>query len=233
METQAMVKTVAYIRVSTDKQADHGVSLDAQRDKILTYANLYDLDLIDIVVDAGASAKSLEREGLQHALAMLHNGDASALLVTKLDRLTRRVRDLAALIEDFFQDGVFTLLSVCDNIDTRTASGRLVLNVLMSVAQWEREIISERTKESLSFKKVKGESLGRPTYGYVAIEGSTNYAEQLEEQRLIQTIRALRTQGMSQRAIVEAVTTQGFTTRKGTPLSLVQVQRIMKRHSIA
>jgi DNA invertase Pin-like site-specific DNA recombinase len=229
---QTKIQTVAYIRVSTEKQADHGVSLEAQRDKILTYAKLYDLELVDIIVDAGASAKNLEREGLQRALALLHHGAASALLVTKLDRLTRRVKDLATLIEDFFQDGVFTLLSVCDNIDTRTASGRLVLNVLMSVAQWEREIISERTKESLSFKKVKGESLGRPTYGYVSMEGSANYGEQLEEQRLIQTIRVLRTQGMSQRAIVEEVTTQGFTTRKGTPLSLVQIQRIMKRHQI-
>jgi DNA invertase Pin-like site-specific DNA recombinase len=229
---QSKIQTVAYIRVSTDKQADHGVSLEAQRDKILTYAKLYDLDLVAIIDDPGSSAKNLEREGLQRALAMLHNGEASALLVTKLDRLTRRVKDLATLIEDFFQDGVYTLLSVCDNIDTRTASGRLVLNVLMSVAQWEREIISERTKESLSFKKVKGEDLGRPKYGYVATDDSINYVEHTDEQRLIETIRTLRQQGYAQRKIVEAVTAQGFTTRKGTPLSLIQIQRIMRHHQI-
>ncbi len=85
-------KTIAYLRVSTDKQADRGGSLDAQRAKVAAYAELYDLELLEVIVDAGESAKSLERPGLKRPLGMLKAGEAEALPVVKLDRLTRRSR---------------------------------------------------------------------------------------------------------------------------------------------
>ncbi len=84
-------RTIAYLRVSTDRQVDRGVSLDAQRAKVKAYAQLYDLELPEVIVDAGESAKSLGRPGLQRALAMLKAREADALLVVKLDRLTRSV----------------------------------------------------------------------------------------------------------------------------------------------
>jgi len=92
--SEARTRTVAYLRVSTDKQADRGVSLEAQRAKVESYAALFDLELVAIEVDAGVSAKSLARPALDRALAMLRAGKADALLVVKLDRLTRSVRDL-------------------------------------------------------------------------------------------------------------------------------------------
>src|SRR6266699_329103 len=132
------------------------------------YAALYDIALVDIVVDAAFSAKTLDRPGLQRALGMLRKGQASALLVAKLDRLTRSLNDLGTLVEEYFSSDRITLLSVADNIDTRTAAGRLVLNVLGSVAQWERETIGERTAEVLAHKRSKGEKLGGDVpYGYI------------------------------------------------------------------
>src|SRR5216684_1249384 len=128
-------RTIAYLRVSTDKQADRGVSLDAQRAKVHAYAELYDLELLEVIVDAGESAKSLDRPGLQRALGMLKSGEAEALLVVKLDRLTRSVVDLGTLVERYFAPGKAALLSVGEQIDTRSAAGRLVLNVLASVSQ--------------------------------------------------------------------------------------------------
>src|SRR5579872_5990046 len=98
-------KTIAYLRVSTEKQADRGVSLDAQRVKAAAYAELYDLELVETIVDAGESAKSLDRPGLQRALAMLKGGAADALLVVKLDRLTRSVADIGTLVETYFAPG--------------------------------------------------------------------------------------------------------------------------------
>lgn len=71
-------KTIAYLRVSTDKQADKGISLEAQQDKAKAYASLYDLDLVEVIIDAGESAKTLERLGLQRALSMLKTGQADA-----------------------------------------------------------------------------------------------------------------------------------------------------------
>jgi len=82
-------RAVAYLRVSTEKQVDKGVSLDAQRAKVEAYAQLYELDLVEVVVDAGVSAKTLDRPGLGKALGMLKAKQAEALLVVKLDRLTR------------------------------------------------------------------------------------------------------------------------------------------------
>jgi hypothetical protein len=114
------------------------VSLHAQRAKVTAYAKLYDLELAEVTVDAGESAKHLDRPGLQRALGMLKRGEADALLVVKLDRLTRSVRDLGHLVEKYFAPGKAALLSVGEQIDTRSAAGRLVLNVLASVSQWER-----------------------------------------------------------------------------------------------
>ena len=138
-------RAVAYVRVSTEKQADSGQSLEAQRAKLEAYATLYDLQLVEVVVDAGVSAKSLNRPGLERALAMLKSGKADALVVVKLDRLTRSVRDMGELVERYFKNGKAALLSVSEQIDTRSAGGQLVLNVLTSVSQWERQAIGERT----------------------------------------------------------------------------------------
>ena len=160
-------RTVAYLRVSTEKQADAGVSLEAQQDKAKAYASLYDLSLVEVVIDAGESAKTLERPGLQRALTMLKTGKADALLVVKLDRLTRSVVDLGALIETYFAPGKAALLSVSEQIDTRSAAGRLVLNILASVSQWERETIGERTRDAMKHKQAQGEYIGgHAPYGY-------------------------------------------------------------------
>src|SRR2546422_11014138 len=139
--TVESTRAVGYIRVSTDKQAEHGISLEAQHAKLTQYAALYDIELVDIIVDAGVSAKSLNRLGLQRALGMLRKGQADALLVAKLDRLTRSTRDLGTLVEEDLARGKWSLLSVAEQLDTRSASGRLVLGILGVVASWERDAI--------------------------------------------------------------------------------------------
>nr|WP_199309871.1 MULTISPECIES: recombinase family protein [Synechocystis] len=89
---------------------------------------------MEIITDAGVSAKTLERLGLEKALKMLEAREAEALVIVKLDRLNRSVRDLDCLLEKYFSER-FSLMSVGEQVDIRTAAGRLVLNVLMSVAQ--------------------------------------------------------------------------------------------------
>jgi site-specific DNA recombinase len=232
--TERTTKAVAYVRVSTDKQADQGTSLESQTAKIEAYAALYDLVLIDIIVDAGASAKTLDRPGLQRALGLLRKGEADALLVAKLDRLTRNVRDLGTLVEDYFSSDRISLLSVADSIDTRTAAGRLVLNVLGSVAQWERETIGERTAEAMAFKRTQGEKTGGDLpYGFRLAPDGKTLVPDTDEQAMLAAIREARQRGSSQRAVVAELTRQGHTTRKGTPFMLTQVQRIMQQAQIA
>lgn len=219
---------IGYIRVSTDKQADHGVSLEAQQSKLKAYAALYDIDLACVIIDAGVSAKTLQRPGLQQALAMLKKGEANALLICKLDRLTRSVKDLGILVEKYFSSDKITLLSVADSIDTRTAAGRMVLNILGTVAQWERETISERTTEALAHKKACGERTGGIPYGYaVAADGKTLVPD-ATEQAVITTIRNYRQEGLSLRRICAIVHRQGIRTRKGTAFSVTQICRILR-----
>jgi DNA invertase Pin-like site-specific DNA recombinase len=222
--------TIGYIRVSTEKQADHGVSLQAQHAKLTAYAQLYDLALVEVLVDTGVSAKSLDRPGLQRALGLLRRGQGQALLVAKLDRLTRSVADLGELIRTVFVAGKADLLSVGEQIDTRTAGGRLVLNVLGAVAQWEREAIGERTAEALRHKRAQGQKTGGDVpYGYsVAADGKTLRPD-TTEQAMLAALRGARACGLSQRAVVAALARQGFTTRKGTPLGLKQVQRLLRQ----
>lgn len=197
------MKVVGYVRVSTEEQATQGVSLAAQEEKIRQYASLYDLELVDVIHDAGASAKTLKRAGLQQALSLLEAGQAEGLVIAKLDRLTRSVMDWNTLIEAYFSKK-FALLSVADQIDTRTAAGRLVLNVLVSVAQWEREAIGERTKTALQYKKSQGVKLGAPSLG-----------EAEEEIETLQFVKELRGQGLTLTAITARLNAEGFKTKRG------------------
>ena len=140
-----MIKSVVgYVRVSTECQAESGLGLEDQINKIKTYCSLYDLNLIEIVVDAGASAKSLEREGIQKIISGAKAGAFGGVVVAELDRLTRSMRDLHKLLDEVF--GAVELHSVAEKVDTSSAAGRLVLNVLMSVAEWERETIGAEAR---------------------------------------------------------------------------------------
>ena len=219
-------RTVAYLRVSTDKQADRGVSLDAQRAKVAAYAELYDLELVEIIVDAGVSAKTLDRPGLARALGMLRTAKADALLVVKLDRLTRSVRDLGELVERHFAPGKAALLSVGEQIDTRTAAGRLVLNVLASVSQWEREAIGERTAVAIAHMAACGEYTGgEAPYGYAVVSGKLEAMP--AEQGVIAQARELRASGLSLRAVAAELDRAGLRARSTKIFAASQVARMV------
>lgn len=225
------MKVIGYIRVSTDEQATDGVSLDAQRSKLQAYAALYDLQLVEVVDDAGESAKTLKRPGLQRTLAMLKRGAADGLLIAKLDRLTRSVGDWQDLIDGYFGERAGKqLMSVADSIDTRTAAGRLVLNVLLSVAQWERETIGERTKDALRFKIAQNERCGKVRFGYDLSDDGATLVPNACEQEAIATMRQLRAAGESYRSIADELTRRGILTKEGnTEWTHTAVQRILKR----
>ena len=227
--TTAKVKAIGYVRVSTEGQAVDGVSLEAQREKIQMFARLYDYELVAIVEDAGASAKNTNRDGLTEVLARLESGEAGALIVAKLDRLTRSVKDLGELLETRFTR--FSLVSVGEQIDTSTAAGRLVLNVLMSVAQWEREAISERTKTALQHKKANGQRVGSIPYGSrLAGDGVTLEADEAEAE-VVEAVKELDAAGLSLRAISQRLQKQGFSARSGGAFHPQTVANILKQQA--
>jgi len=179
-------RAVLYIRASTTEQA---ITLDDQERRLLAYAEALGLRVVTICTDAGVSARDLDRPALQRALALLESGEADTLVVTKLDRLTRSVRDLAELCDRYFPEGGASLVSLGESVDTHSASGRLVIKVLACVSEWEREVISERTKSALAELKRQGKRLGRPRK-----EGPT-----------CEAINALRLQGLSWREVAESL----------------------------
>jgi site-specific DNA recombinase len=225
------MRVILYCRVSTADQANHGVSLDAQRAKLTAYASLFDLEVVEVIEDAGESAKSLRRPGLQRALDMLKSGKADGIAVAKLDRLTRSVADWQTLIDGYFSERAGKqLFSVADSIDTRTATGRMVLGILMVVSQAERELIGERTTAALRFKISKGERCGKVRYGF-NIEGK-QLVPNAAEQAAIQTMKELRQSGMTLRGIKQELAVRGIRSKDGKEWSEKVIASIIRRESV-
>ena len=190
---------ILYSRVSTDDQAESGLGLADQKKRLEGMAAAKGWDNTVSLVDDGASAKNLNRPAMAEALEMLAAGEAFALVVTKLDRLTRSVEDLGGLMETANREG-WALIILDLGVDTTTASGELVANVMASIAQWERKVIGERTSAALRILKGNGRHLGRP----VETQADTR-----------QRIAAERAEGKSLRAIAEGLTTDGIPTARG------------------
>ena len=204
------MNAIGYVRVSTEKQADFGVSLEAQTAKIRAMAVVQGADLADVLVDAGESAKSLHRPGMAQLLALVDAGPIDTVIIAKLDRLTRSVADLAELLKRFERRGV-SLVSVADSLDTRSAAGRLVLNIMVSVSQWEREAIGERTRDAMRHKRAKGERVGTLPFGArLAADGVQLEADEAE-QGLLSHMRALKADGFTTRRIAAELNRLGCT----------------------
>ena len=221
------MRAIGYVRVSTEEQAVNGNSLGIQREKIGAMAALQDADLLDVIVD-DASARNLNRPGMQHVLNMVKSREVDAVIVYKLDRLTRSVRDLGGLLERFDKANV-SLVSVSESLDTGTAAGRLVLNVMGSVAQWERETTVERTREALQAKRARGERTGNIPYGYQLAEDGTHLEQEPGEQRILSGIQRYRKQGLSGQAIADRLNARGLKTRRGGQWHRQYVYNLLRR----
>lgn len=225
-------KAVGYVRVSTLDQAENGVSLDAQREKIEAMARVRDADLGDVIVDAAESAKDLDRPGVQRLLDLVRRRGVDEVIVSRLDRLTRSVRDLAEIVDTFNRCNV-SLVSVAEFVDTGSANGRMVLNLLTTVSQWEREVIAERTRDALRHKRGRGEKLGgKPPYGYTVTtldNGEKRLHKVDAEQSVIVAVRAWRELGWSMDRIAAELNARGTRTRDGGEWKRQYIHRILNR----
>jgi site-specific DNA recombinase len=222
------MQTIGYVRVSTDRQAEQGVSLDAQEAKIRAMATVQGGELLDVIVDGGESAKSLNRPGLQRLLELVNAGKVGAVIVAKLDRLTRSVKDLCGLLE-LFEKRKVALISVAESLDTGSAAGRLVITIMGAVSQWEREAIGERTRDALRHKRGNGERVGNIAFGYRLCSDGLHLEPDPAEQAALVVARKLRADGHSLRAVAGALNQNGHRTRRGTPWWLESVVRVIKQ----
>jgi len=155
------MRVIGYVRVSTDEQKNSGAGLAAQRTAIEAECVRRGWQLVSVEEDAGYSAKDLKRPGVQIALETLRRGDAGALVVAKLDRLSRSMLDFTAVMAKASKQG-WALVALDCAVDTTTPAGEAMANVLATFAQFERRLIGQRTREALAAKRAAGVQLGRP-----------------------------------------------------------------------
>lgn len=163
------VVAVLYCRVSTEEQASHGASLDAQQQALRDEAARRGFESV-VIREEGLSAKNMKRPGLQAALALLDKKKANLLLAVRLDRVSRSVHDFSGLMKRAEAKG--WAVSFLDNgIDTSTTSGKFTAHVMVAAAELERDLIADRTREAMAQRKREGAIFGRvvseqtlPTY---------------------------------------------------------------------
>jgi site-specific DNA recombinase len=167
----AIVRCAVYTRKSTEEGLNQEFnSLDAQRESAEAYIASQRAEgwvcLPERFDDGGCTGANLDRPALQHLLAAIAAGQVDCVVVYKVDRLSRSLLDFARLMETFEKHQV-AFVSVTQQFNTATSMGRLILNVLLSFAQFERELIAERTRDKVAATRRKGKwSGGRPLLGY-------------------------------------------------------------------
>lgn len=207
---------VGYVRVSTFEQAQEGISLEAQREKLGLWANLHDRELVSVHEDAGVSGSSIEhRPGVRDALdeACQRRG---ALVVYSLSRLARSTRD-TLLIADRLSKAGAELVSLSERIDTTSASGRMVFRLLAALCEFERDQVSERTQTAMQHLRRQGRRISRHApFGWSLTPDGRHLVENQREQDAIALMRRLRAEGTSYAAIGGELSRQRILTKLGS-----------------
>lgn len=209
-----MKAAVIYTRVSTQRQADEGLSMDAQTARCRDYCKGLGYEIAGEFEDAGISGGRVSnRPGLQAALALVTE-TGGVLIAYSLSRLARSTRDALDIAERLDKAGA-DLISLSESIDTTNAAGKMVFRMLAVLAEFERDLISERTKTALSYKRANGYKTGGPVpFGYDA-DSTGKLSKNLDEQKAIKLIHKLRGEGLSLRAIAAELQKRGILTRTG------------------
>ena len=195
-----MKKAVGYLRVSTKRQSQEGVSLETQKDKIQAWTTMNDYELIGIEEDPGYSGGRIDnRDGLQKAIRLACE-EKAALVAYSLSRLSRSLKDTLLIAEKLENAGA-DLVSLSENLDTTSASGKMIFRIFCVLNQFEREVLSERTAAALQYMKKHGKVYGPTPYGFRR-EGNELVVDK-DEQQIIAEIHELREEGMSFRCIAQ------------------------------
>lgn len=231
MSTPAKPKpAVGYVRVSTLGQADAGVSLADQRERIAAYCVAHGYRLVGIEADEGLSAKRADnRPGLLAALRSVKRC-RGVLVVTKLDRLARSTKDAIELAERIDRSGA-DLASITEQIDTATAQGRFIFRLFASLSELEREQVSERTRAALGHKRRQERRISRwAPYGYDFEAASDRLRPNEAEQPHLRAILAWHAEGRSYAAIAALLNERGVPAKKGGRWARCSVRFIVARH---
>ena len=215
MTRDEIKRVVGYVRVSTAEQGRSGLGLEAQRSAIAAECGRRGWELEATYQDVASGKSTNGRHRLHQALDDLAGRRADGLVVAKLDRLSRSVVDFGRVLKLSQRHG-WALIILDLDLDTSTPTGKLMANVLISVAEWERDAIAQRTKTALAAKKAGGATLGRKREIPPALE-----------RRIVR----MRTRGMGFEDIAAKLTADAVPTPGGRAAwAWTTVQRVVRRH---
>lgn len=223
-----MRRNIGYVRVSTADQASEGVSLDAQRGRLALWRDPSGAGIAppDVFEDAGLSGKRADnRPGLALALDLVC-AEGGVLVVYSLSRLARSVRDTLAIAERLESAGA-DLVSLSESIDTTSAAGKMMFRLLAVLAEFERDLISERTRGALAHKRGRGERAGQIPYGRRLAADGVHLEADERELELIALVRRRKAEGYSLRAIARELGRLGVPTKNGGAWSKTTVGRLL------
>ena len=225
-----MVKAIAYVRVSTDEQALHGVSVADQKERVAAYARLQGLELIETIVDEGVSGgkRLASRDGGLRLLIGMKREKVGAVIATKLDRIFRDASDALTVTRQWDKAGVALHLIDAGGqaINTASAMGRMFLSMMAAFAELERNLIAERTSNALAHKRAKAQRYCRHVYGFDVAGGSLVPNE--GEQAALRTIHDWRAAGLSLRAIADKLNDGGIATKTGKVWYAATVKSVLE-----
>ena len=228
------MRAVGYARVSTARQADDGVSLDAQRACFLGWCDANGYKLANVFTDAGLSGgRADNRPGLQDALQTVCKTRGAVLVVYSLSRLARSTRDALSIAETLDKAGA-DLVSLSERIDTTTAAGKMIFRMLAVLAEFERDQVSERTRMALAHKRTNGQRIsGNLPFGYDLAPDRATLTENPDEQAILADIRAARASGRSLRWIADDLNRRNVPTKTGARWSHQVLAKMLKRMDTA
>lgn len=222
-----MDKAVGLIRVSTAGQAEDGCSLAMQEQKVRGYCELNDLDLVDVVVEAGVSGRATKREGLSRAMELIRAGQVGHLVIFKLDRLSRSLKQAIEVVELLQKHGC-QLHSICEKLDTSTATGRFFFHITSAISTWEAETIAERTSSALQSKRARGERVGKIPYGMSLCDDGVHLEPCQQEQEVMRKVHGYSKKGSSLREIARKLNEKNVLTKEGKAWTHVQVGNLLR-----
>jgi site-specific DNA recombinase len=206
---------IGYVRVSSAGQVQDGESLPRQIEKIQAYCQLKSLPAPEIIADEGLSGFKASREGFQKLISLCRSGKVQTVIVYDLSRLSRKVRDTLEFIEDTIHKYGVEFVSLQNDIDTSTPTGKAFLAISAVFNQLYRDEISFKTKEALRHKQGKSEKTGGTVpFGFTLVDGFRLIPEQ-DETETVKQIHQLRAQGLTLREIAQELEQKGIKTKTG------------------
>lgn len=220
------LRACIYTRVSTQEQAKEGYSIEAQEARCKAAIESKGWEYAGTFSDPGVSGTSMERQGLRDMLDAVEAGEVDAVVVYKLDRLSRSQRDTLTIIEDVFKKNEIVFLSLNETLDTSTPWGLAMIGILSAFNQMECANITERMTMGRKEKaKSGGYAGGKPPLGYKSVDGELIVVP--EEAEIVQLVFALRKKGVTLIGIAEELNKQGYRTRKGQEFKHSSIQNIL------